>query len=230
LAPLPAFRFADYELLTVRVRSTSTIEVRQVIYSVPPTLIGRQVTVRLHHDRLIVYLGSDWVCQLPRAYGSGSHGPRAWCIDLEHLIDGLRAKPRALLHCRYQRHLFPDQRWWDFWQQLLAGGDRDGAARLMVEALYVAVRVASFELVLPFLEQAQRRQDLSLSALQQRFRVPPRCPSLPDPVIPQHLLATYDHLVPLAALSGGGSGTAAAPETTQAGALSQPLAAAGQAG
>lgn len=109
LAPLPAFRFTDYERLTVRVRSTSTIEVRQVIYSVPPTLIGRQVTVRLHHDRLVVFLGSDWVCQLPRAYGASGE-KRAWCIDLEHLIDGLRAKPRALLHCRYQRHLFPDQR------------------------------------------------------------------------------------------------------------------------
>jgi hypothetical protein len=198
------------------------------MYSVPPTLIGRQVTVRLHHDRLVVFLGSDWVCQLPRAYGALGE-KRAWCIDLEHLIDGLRAQPRALLHCRYQRHLFPDQRWWDFWQQLLAGGDRDGAARLMMD-LYVAVRVASFELVLAFLEQAQRHQTLFLSALQQRFRVPPRCPSLHDPVIPQHLLATYDHLVPLAALSGGGSGTAAAAETTQAGALSQPLAAAGRAG
>jgi hypothetical protein len=123
----------------------------------------------------------------------------------------------------------------------VAGGDRDSAARLfteqsgvgrrpLAEALYVAVRVASFELVLPFLEQAQRHQNLTLSALQQRFRVPPRCPSLPDPVIPQHLLATYDHLVPLAALSGGGSGPAAAPETTQAGALPQPLAAAGRTG
>ena len=110
----------------------------------------------------------------------------------------------------------------------VAGGDRDGAARLMTEALYVAVRVASFELVLSFLEQAQRRQELSLSALQQRFCVPPRCPSLPDPVILQHLLATYDHLVTLAALSGVGSGTAAAPETTQACALPQPLAAAGR--
>ena len=229
LCPLPAFRFADYERLTVRVRSTSTIEVRQVVYSVPPTLIGRQVTVRLHHDRLVVFLGSDWVCQLPRAYGASGE-KRAWCIDLEHLIDGLRAKPRALLHCRYQRHLFPDARWWDLWQQLLAGGDRDGAARLMVEALYVAVRVASFELVLAFLEQAQHRQTLSLSGLQQRFRVPPRCPGLPDPVIPQHLLASYDYLVPTAALSGGGSGPAAAAQTTQAGALPQPLAAAGRAG
>jgi hypothetical protein len=229
LARLPAFRFADYERLTVRVRSTSTIEVRQAIYSVPPTLIGRQVTVRLHHDRLVVFLGSDWVCQLPRAYGAAGE-KRAWCIDLEHLIDGLRAKPRALLHCRYQRHLFPDQRWWEFWQQLLAGGDRDGAARLMAEALYVAVRVASFELVLAFLEQAYRRQNLSLSALQQRFRVPPRCPSLPDPVIPQHRLAPYDHLVPGAALSGGGSSPAAAAQTTETGVLPQPLATAGGAG
>jgi len=110
-AALPVFRLVDYELLTWRVRSTSTIEVRQVVYTVPPTLIGRQVSVRLHHDRLVVYLGSDWVCQLPRVYGSGSHGPRAWCIDLKRLIDGVRAKPRALLHCRYQRQLFPDQRW-----------------------------------------------------------------------------------------------------------------------
>ena len=145
LMALPAFRFADYELLTVRVRSTSTIEVRQVVYSVPPTLIGRQVAVRLHHDRLIVYLGSDWVCQLPRAYGSGSHGPRAWCIDLEHLIDGLRAKPRALLHCRYQRHLFPDQPWWDFWQQLLAGGDRDAAARLFTKRSGVGLQLKGME-------------------------------------------------------------------------------------
>jgi hypothetical protein len=223
LSPLPAYRFADYELLTVRVRSTSTIEVRQVVYSVPPSLIGRQVAVRLHHDRLVVYLGRDWVCQLPRAYGASGE-KRAWCIDLEHLIDGLRAKPRALLHCRYQRHLFPDERWWGLWQQLLAGGDRDAAARLMVEALYVAVRVASFELVLAFLQQGQSRQNLSLSALQQRFRVPPRRSGLSGPVIPQHLLASYDHLLPTAAPSGGGSGAAAAAQTAETRSLPQPLA------
>ncbi|WP_303246142.1 hypothetical protein [Synechococcus sp. HK05] len=236
LSALPAFRFADYELLTVRVRSTSTIEERQVVYSVPPSLIGRQVAVLLHHDRLVVYLGRDWVCQLPRAYGDSGE-KRAWCIDLEHLIDGLRAKPRALLHCRYQRHLFPDQRWWDFWQHLLAGGDHDGAARLytkrsgvgrrpLVEALYVAVRVASFELVLAFLQKAHQRKALSLSLLQQRFRVPPRRSALPDPVIPQHLLASYDHLLSGSPLAGGGSGLATPAQTAETRALSQPLAAA----
>ena len=60
------------------------------------------------------------------------------------------------------------------------------------------MRGASFELVLAFLQQAQQRQTLSLSLLQQRFRVPPRRSSLPDPVISQHLLASYDYLLPRA--------------------------------
>ena len=94
----------------------------------------------------------------------------------------------------------------------------------MAEALYVAVRVASFELVLAFLEQAQRRQTLSLSALQQRFRVPPRCQSVPDPVIPQHQLASYDHLLSVAAPSSGGSSPAVAAQAAETHALSQPLA------
>jgi hypothetical protein len=54
LSPLPAYRFADYELLTVRVRGASTIEVRQVVYSVPPSLIGRQVAVRVASVELVL--------------------------------------------------------------------------------------------------------------------------------------------------------------------------------
>jgi hypothetical protein len=140
------------------------------------------------------------------------------------------AKPKALLHCRYQRQLFPDQRWWDVWQHLLGSGDRDAAARPMVEAFYVAVRVAPFELVLAFLEQAHNRQNLALSGLQQRFRIPPSRSALTDPVIPRHLLASYDNLLPGAPLSSCGSGAAAAAQTAQTRSLSQPLAAARSAG
>jgi glutathione S-transferase len=57
LRPLPRYRFVDYDIEHLKVRRTSTIEVRKVVYSVPPTLIGRQVTVRIHHDRLQILLG-----------------------------------------------------------------------------------------------------------------------------------------------------------------------------
>jgi hypothetical protein len=95
---------------------------------------------------------------------------------------------------------------------------------LIVEALYVAVRMASFELVIALLQQGQSRQNLSLAALQQCFRVPPRSSGLPDPVIEQHLLAFYDHLLPNAAPSGGESGAAAAAQTAEIHSLPQPLA------
>jgi hypothetical protein len=110
-------------------------------------------TLRLHHDRLIVLLGSAWACQLPRAYGNGGHG-------------------------HYHRHHFPDQRWCDFWQQLLAGGDHDSAARLLTQrsgvgrwptvvalvvALVVAVRVEGWrpgQFLYPLCEQAKASYEL----------------------------------------------------------------------
>jgi len=44
---------------------------------------------------------------------------------------GLRANPSALLHCRYQRQLFPETRLVDVsGQRGCASGDRDAAAAL----------------------------------------------------------------------------------------------------
>jgi hypothetical protein len=118
LRALTAYRFADYDIEQLRVRRTSTIEVRRVVYSLPPRLIGLRVTVRIYHDRLQILLDRELTCELTRLHGGPERHGRAWCIDLDHLIDALRRKPRALLHCRCQRELFPDQPWWELWQQL----------------------------------------------------------------------------------------------------------------
>jgi len=45
LKPLPQLRCADYEELSVRVSSSSTINVRHVFYSVPSLLIGQMLKV-----------------------------------------------------------------------------------------------------------------------------------------------------------------------------------------
>ena len=224
LRPLPPFRFADYDIEQLTVRRTSTIEVRRVVYSVPPRLIGQRLTVRIFHDRLQLLLGRQLSCELVRLHGGVERHGRAWSIELEHLIDALRRKPRALLHCRYQRELFPDERWWQLWQQLRSGGDRDAAARLMVEALHVGCRLASYEPVLAWLEKAHQRQGLSLAALQQRFRLPPHRP-LPPQRIPQHNLQSYDDLLVLRpAAPGGGSRPADPAAAAAAGTDPLPLA------
>ena len=224
LRPLPDFRFADYDIEQLTVRRTSTIEVRRVVYSVPPRLIGHKVTVRIFHDRLQVLLGRTIACELVRLHGGVERHGRAWSIELDHLIDALRRKPRALLHCRYQRELFPDERWWDLWQELRASGDRDNAARLMVEALHVGCRLATYEAVLAWLEKARAGHRLSLAELQKRFRLPPHRP-VPEQRIAQHTLQTYDHLLLVHSQSAGGGGDAAdAAQTAAAGTLPLPLA------
>jgi len=69
LQPLPVERFADYDPLVARVRSTGTIEVRSVTDSVPSRLIGQQLTVHLRHDRLDLFLRSQFVETPPRLQG-----------------------------------------------------------------------------------------------------------------------------------------------------------------
>jgi hypothetical protein len=99
LQPLPKYRVADYEVLTARVSSRSTIEVRCMLYTVPSRLIGRQLELHLHHDRIFGYLGNQVVVELPRIRVSDKTKRRSRCINYRHVIEGLRRKPRAFLYC-----------------------------------------------------------------------------------------------------------------------------------
>lgn len=110
LRPLPVERFADYDPVLARVRSTSTIEVRSVTYSVPSRLIAQQLTVHLHHDRLDLFLRSQFVETLPRLHArKGQKALRR--IDFRHVIESLRRKPRALLRAQLQNDLLPGEPW-----------------------------------------------------------------------------------------------------------------------
>jgi len=97
LQPLSVDRIADCEPLVARLRSTSTIEVRSVTYSVPSRLIVQQLTVHLRHARLDLYLRSQHALTLPLLYArKGVSGPLRR-IDLQHVIESLRRKLMALL-------------------------------------------------------------------------------------------------------------------------------------
>ena len=118
LQPLPVERFADYEPVVTRVRSTSTIEVRSVTYSVPSRLIGQQLTVHLRHDRMDLFLRSQFVETLPRLHArKGQKALRR--IDFRHVIESLRRKPRALLRAQLQADILPGENWRQLWRKLL---------------------------------------------------------------------------------------------------------------
>lgn len=194
LHPLPKYRVADYEVLTARVSSRSTIEVRCVLYTVPSRLIGRQLELHLHHDRIIGYLGNQVVVELPRIRVSDKTKRRTRCINYRHVIEGLRRKPRALLYCTWQQELLPDDHYRDLWGQLKAHFELDSAALLMVEALYIAATQDKETAVAAYLQAQLHNQSLTLSGLRQHFQLL-NPPAIPELSVNQHELSSYDQLL-----------------------------------
>ena len=197
LRPLPVVRFADYEPLVVRVRSTSTIEVRSVTYSVPSRLIGHQLTVHLHHDRLDLFLRSQFIETLPRLHRRHDHKGPLRRIDFRHVIESLRRKPRALLRAQLQAEILPGVVWEQLWRRLLAALPPDEAAKVMVDALHIAAKQGELNGVERYLRRALRRGDISLTVLRDHYGLrPPRgLEAMPQLDITEHSLSSYDELL-----------------------------------
>ena len=233
LRPLPVERFADYEPLVARVRSTSTIEVRQVTYSVPSRLIGHQLSVHLRHDRLDLFLRSQFVETLPRLHRRAGHKGPLRRIDFRHVIESLRRKPRALLRAQLQADILPGEDWHRLWRQLLAALPPEEAAKVMVDALHVAARTDDLAGVERYLRRQLRSGLLSLTALRDHYGLrPPRGRSaLPQLDIPEHQLSSYDELLGGAPQPAGAGECPAGPvETVETGPVPQPVAGGGTAG
>jgi hypothetical protein len=88
----------------------------------------------------------------------------------------------------------PDEQWRSLWQQLRATFDADTAARLVVEALYLAAVHNLQNAVADYLEQQLQLGILTLSSLQQQFSVPATTP--PSLGTKQHSLSVYDQFLP----------------------------------
>jgi hypothetical protein len=195
LQPLPRYRVADYEELLVRVSRYSTIEVRCVLYTVPSRLIGQQLTIRLYHDRLVGYVGKQQVVELARVRGASSGTQRrARCINYRHIIAGLRRKPRAFLYCTWQSEILPTEQWRSLWQQIGDTWEPDNAAKLIVEALYIAATQDKETAVADYLQVQLEAGSLTLAGLQQQFGTMPTG-ALPSSSVQQHPLAAYDQLL-----------------------------------
>ncbi len=194
LQSLPKYRIPDYEILSACVSTRSTVEVRCILYTVPSRLIGRQLELHLYHDRILGYLGSQLVVELPRLRVTEPDKRRGRCINYRHVIEGLRRKPRAFIYCTWQQDLLPTPAFRERWLELTVQFDLDTAAVLMVEALYIAATQNQEAAVADYLERELKAQTLTLKRLQQQFRQ--NAPeSFPQLTVTQHDLSSYDQLI-----------------------------------
>jgi hypothetical protein len=220
LQPLPKYRYPDYEVLSSSVSVNSTITVRCILYSVPSQLIGERLTIHLYSDRLVGYLNLQVVFTLSRLRSPNNQQRRARCIDYRHLVSSLRCKPRAFLHCQWQQDILPDEQWRFLWQQLRQNFEADTAARLVVEALYLAAVHNLQQAVADYLAQQLELGLLTLSGLQQQFSLPTTI--YPSLVTEQHSLAVYDQFLPTFTARDSASATSAVAPFSDASASASP--------
>jgi hypothetical protein len=196
LQPLPRYRSPDYEVLSAKVSTYSTINIRSIIYSVPSRLVAQRLTIHLYHDRWVGFVGRTEVLSLERVHIHGSERiRRGRSINYRHLVESFRRKPRAFLHCDWQADVLPNPEWQQLWQQMKQNIEPDTATRIMVEALYVAATQDKEEDVATYLAVQLEAQTLSLRHLQQAFDLIPNANPTTFLETTQHTLASYDQLL-----------------------------------
>ncbi len=165
---------------------------RCILYSVPARLIGQQLTLHLYHDRIVGFVGSTEVVEIPRIHVHGSAAiRRARCINYRHVVESLRQKPRAFLYCQWQEDLLPDADWCELWQQMQRCTEPDTAVRWMVEALSIAATQDREVEVAGYLKTELAAGTFTLHRLQHQFKLMLTLP-VPDVASVQHALSSYD--------------------------------------
>lgn len=91
LAPLPADRFEEVEWKELKVGRNYHITCDYQHYSVPHSLTGRMLRVRLTSSRVTVFDGADIVCEHPRLSGrKGQYSTQPEHVPAQHRnVDGL---------------------------------------------------------------------------------------------------------------------------------------------
>jgi len=147
MRPLPAGRLAEYREYEPVVSSQSLIRVKKHAYSVPSRLIGHTLRVELYEAHLKVYLGREFLFDLPR-----QRGDRGALVDFRHVIVPLLRKPGAFIHYRHRQALYPSPVYRAAYDRLVADhGERPGIIEYL-QVLKLAAEV-SVEQVEPFLQQ-----------------------------------------------------------------------------
>lgn len=193
LGLLPPSNTLDYTELFVRVTSSSTIQVRLMVYTVPSRLIGERLRVHLYDDRLDCYLGAAHALTLPRVYAAQGKR-RGRRVDYRQVIGSLKKKPMAFYRSQLRDALLPSPTYRRIWSLLDARLCERAACKLMVGALALAAERDCEPALGEYLLQALEAGTLpSVVELQQRFGAPPSAALSPG--LEQHPLLDYDQLL-----------------------------------
>ena len=92
LKPFPG-NLGCFEVCEYTVDKWSTVSMKNIHYSVPDSLVGEKVQVKIYSEKIVILHNKLKVASHQRSYRAGE-----WCISLEHYLQTLSRKPGALPH------------------------------------------------------------------------------------------------------------------------------------
>jgi hypothetical protein len=199
LNALPPRRTTDFTEQVVPVTTSSTIEVKRVLYTVPSRLIGERLRLHIFDERIEGYVGSAQAVTLPRVYAV-SHERRARCIDYRHVIASLARKPQAFRYSQLREELLPNATYRQIWAELDARLEPRAACKRIVGILALAARADCERALGTYLLQRLGANHIpTVHELEQRFD--PQAGEAASQALGtsqslQHPLALYDTLLP----------------------------------
>jgi hypothetical protein len=113
MKPLTVTPLGLYQEYRLKVNRGSLIRLNKNVYSVPTSLIGRMVTVRVYEWHVEVYFRQYLVEKMPRLIGQ-----KRQQLNYRHLIDSLLRKPGGFRDYRYREALFPTTVFRQAWETL----------------------------------------------------------------------------------------------------------------
>ena len=195
---MPARRTTDYSEQVVPVTTSSTIEVKRVLYSVPARLIGERLRLHIFDDRIEAFVGATRAVTLARVYAVNHE--RARCIDYRHLIGALARKPQAFRYSQLRADLLPNATYRAIWQHIDSHLEARAACKRIVGILALAARADCEQVLGTYLLARIAAGDIpGLHALEQRFEPGRHVGGRVDREAlhgGQHPLSLYDSLLP----------------------------------
>jgi hypothetical protein len=188
MKPLPIASLALYREEKVPVSRGGLIRVLRNTYSVPTSLIGHQVTVRVHEWYLQVYYGGELVDTLPRLVGCREHH-----VNYRHLIDTLLRKPGGFRNYRYREDLFPSLVFRRAWEQLDHWYTPRKADLTYLRILHLAARTLESDVAAALKELLATEQRWTEHEVEQLLELAP--PVVPEVTRGEVQLELYDQLL-----------------------------------
>ena len=188
LQPLPATILPVYSELKTAVSKWSLIRVRNNGYSVPASLVGHKVTVRIHIERLEVYYKEKLMMTCPRTVGRGTTR-----VNYRHIISSLIRKPGAFQNYRYREELFPSLNFRRAYDRLIIAN----SARADLEYLRIlelAARTMESEVEAALALHLETDEPLTADSVSELVAPRGQC-TAPDLAQPTPALEQFDNLL-----------------------------------